>query len=59
MIDKILKLGYNYGFTAAKTKSLEPDRTGDCSFDPADLKKKTICEAGWKKGYDVGIKRND
>jgi hypothetical protein len=24
-----------------------------------DLKKKTICEAGWKKGYDVGIKRND
>ena len=44
---------------AAKGQSLEPDRTGDCSFDPADLKKKAVCEAGWNKGYDVGKKRDD
>ena len=28
-----------------------------CSFDPVDLKKKTVCEAGWNKGFDSDEKK--
>jgi hypothetical protein len=50
-------IGYNYGFTAARDKDPDPDRTGDCSFDPVDLKKKAVCEAGWNKGFDADEKK--
>jgi hypothetical protein len=58
--EQIFKLGYNYGFTAARDKDPDPDRAGDCSFDPVDpvdLKKKAVCEAGWNKGFDDDEKK--
>jgi len=55
--EQIFKLGYNYGFTAAKGQSLEPDRTGDCSFDSVDPKKKAVCEAGWNEGWNAGKRK--
>jgi hypothetical protein len=55
--EQIFKLGYNYGFTAARDKDPDPDRAGDCSFDPVDLKKKAVCEVGWNKEFDADEKK--
>ncbi len=55
--EQILKMGYNYGLTAAKHKDPEHDRAGDCSSDSVDPKKKAVCEAGWNRGYDIGEKK--
>lgn len=47
----IYKQGFEYGKRAAEGKETL-DRYGDCSYDPADIKKTQTCKSGWNSGWD-------